>query len=395
MPPVFLDNHSTTRCDPRVVDAMLPFFTEDYGNAASRSHAFGWRARDAVEAARGHVGRLVGATAPSREIVFTSGATESDGLAILGVAHHGRDRGDHVVTQRTEHPAVLDACRRLEAEGFRVTVLDVDRAGRVDPDDVARALDDRTLLVSVMLANNEVGTVQDLAAIGRVTRARGVLLHVDAVQGLGHLPFDVDALGVDLASFTAHKLHGPKGVGALYVRRAAPRVRLEPQMLGGGHERGLRSGTLNVPGIVGFGEAARILRDGDGAGTERLRGLRDRLLAGLRDRVPGVALHGPAPDDPAPEGLGAPRHPGNLHLAFEGVVADALLVALKDDVALSTGSACASGTPGPSHVLRAMGVAADVARSSVRFGLSRFTTADEVERVIAAVAAAVAASRGR
>jgi len=384
---VFLDNHSTTRCDPRVVEAMLPFFTEDYGNAASRSHRPGWAARDAVEAARREVGRLIGSRAPSREIVFTSGATESDNLAVKGVARRLRDRGDHVITQATEHPAVLDPAERLREEGFRVTVLGVDDQGRVDPEDVRRAIDDRTLLVSVMLANNEIGTVQPLAEIGAITRERGVLFHVDAVQGIGHLDFDVEAMGVDLASLSAHKFHGPKGVGALFLRRARPKVRLRPEMDGGGHEGGLRSGTLNVPGIVGMGRAASLLVEAAPAETRHLAGLRDRLFAGLREAVPEIALNGPP--------LGPGRHPGNLHVAFPGVAADGLLAALSDVLAASTGSACASGTPGPSHVLAACGVPPDRAAASVRFGVGRFTTAEEIDAVVARIAEELAGSQAK
>lgn len=373
-----MDNHSTTPVDPRVLEKMLPFFTERFGNAASRSHALGWEASDAVEEAREHVAALIGASA--KEIVFTSGATESDNLAIKGVLEAYRDRGAHVVTSRIEHKAVLDACKHAERQGASVTYIEVDGDGRVDPEAVARAIRPDTVLVSIMLANNEVGTIQPIAEIGAITRARGVLLHCDAVQGLGRMPFDVEAMHVDLASISAHKMYGPKGVGALYVRRRNPRVRLIAQIDGGGHERGLRSGTLNVPGIVGLGEAARIARAEWERDRDHAAALRDRL----RDRLfelGDVALNGPA--DPSI------RHPGNLNVSFGGVESEALMLALKDDVAVSSGSACTSASLEPSYVLRAMGIDEDRAHASIRFGLGRFNTADEVERVAERVIAEV------
>jgi cysteine desulfurase len=370
--PVYLDNNATTRVDPRVLDAMLPWFTEHYGNAASRTHVYGNRAEEAVTAAREQVAALIGA-AP-REVIFTSGATESDNLALKGIAHAHRSRGDHLVTVATEHRAVLDPCRHLEREGFRVTVLPVDREGRITAEQVTDALTERTLLVSVMAANNEVGTLQPLAAIGQLCRQRSVLFHTDAAQAAGKVLLDVSALNVDLLSLSAHKMYGPKGVGALFVRRG---VRLEAQLDGGGHERGLRSGTLPVPLIVGFGRACELCRDGMAEETERLRGLCHRFERGLTERLDGLTRNGPRLST---------RLPGNMNLTIAGVPADALLVNLRRDVAASAGSACTSAEPEPSHVLRALGLDDEAARCSVRFGLGRFTTADEVDRAALAVA---------
>jgi len=371
--PIYMDDHSTTRCDPRVVEAMLPFFTEEFGNAASRSHAYGWRAEEAVEGARAEVAKLLSARS-NKEIVFTSGATESDNLAIKGAARLAREerKGDHVVTCKTEHKAVIDTCRRLEREGFRVTWLDVDGEGRIDLDALRAAIDDRTVLVSLMLANNEVGTVHPIADVGAITRERGVLFHCDAVQGAGRMAFDVEAMHVDLASVSAHKIYGPKGVGALYVRRRDPRVRLVAEMDGGGHERGMRSGTLNVPAVVGFGVAAQIMREEGPGEAERVRALRNRLRERLFAELEELKLNGA--DDPW-------RHPGNLNVSFAYVEGEALMMALKDVVAVSSGSACTSASLEPSYVLRAMGVSEDMAHASLRFGLGRFTTEAEVDRV--------------
>lgn len=384
--PIYMDDHATTRVDPRVVDAMLPYFTEHYGNAASRTHAFGWEAEEAVSRAREQVAELIGARLPSKEIVFTSGATEADNLAIKGVARFHRERGDHLVTVRTEHKAVIDPCRRLAREGFRVTFLDVGGDGRVDPAAVRAALTDRTLLVSVMLANNEVGTVQPIAEIGRATRERGVLLHCDAAQGVGRIPLDVDDAGVDLLSLSAHKMYGPKGVGALYVRRSGPvRVRLLAEMDGGGHQSGLRSGTLDVPGVVGFGRAAEIMRAEGADEARRIAALRDRLRAALLGRIEEVHENGAV----------AHRHPGNLNLSFGYLDGEALILALQRKVAVSSGSACTSASVQPSYVLRAMGVDPELADASVRFGLGRFTTEAEVDRVADAVVRAVGKLRAR
>jgi cysteine desulfurase len=367
--PVYLDNHATTPVDPRVLDEMLPYFTKTFGNAASRSHVFGWRAEEAVDQARERVAALVGAES-EKEIVFTSGASESNNLAIKGAAEFLRDRGNHIVTTVIEHKAVLDTCKRLEKSGFEVTYLPVDKFGMVDPDDVRRALTDRTILVSVMLANNEVGTVQPIGEIGKITRERGVWLHTDAVQGVGKVPFDVVKMNVDLASITAHKMYGPKGVGGLYVRRSKPRIRLVAQMDGGGHERGLRSGTLNVPGIVGFGKAAEVMRLDGPAEAVRLAALRDRLWGRLRGAIDEMHLNG------HPER----RLPGNLNVAFSYVEGEAMLMAIKD-VAVSSGSACTSASLEPSYVLRAMGVGEELAHSSIRFGIGRFNTTEEIDFV--------------
>jgi cysteine desulfurase len=362
--PIYLDYHATTPADPRVLETMLPFFSEQFGNAASRTHTFGWRASEAVDAARAQVAALIGARSPE-EIVFTSGATESDNLALKGAALAHRDKGDHIITVATEHRAVLDACKRLEQDGFRVTLLPVDKYGWVSPDAVRAAITDRTILVSVMAANNEVGTLAPLEEIGRVTRERGVLLHTDAAQAAGKISLDVEAMGVDLLSFTAHKLCGPKGVGALYVRHT---VKLSPQMDGGGHESGLRSGTLNVPGIVGFGKACELCRLEMAGETARIRRLRDRLHAKLSESLENVFLNGHPAD----------RLAGNLNLSFAGATAEAVMATMKD-VAVSSASACTTAAVEPSHVLRAMGVKRSLAHCSIRFGLGRFTTEEEVD----------------
>jgi cysteine desulfurase len=368
--PIYMDNAATTPCDPRVVDAMLPYFTETFGNAASRSHSFGWTAEEAVEYAREQVAGLIGAKS-EKEVVFTSGATESDNLAIKGVASFYRSKGDHIITCKTEHKAVLDTCKRLERTGFRVTYLDPDKQGRVSADDVKRALTDKTILVSLMLANNEIGSVHPIAEIGKVTREAGVLLHCDAVQGVGKIEFDVEAMNVDLASISAHKMYGPKGVGALYVRRSKPRVRIVSEMDGGGHERGMRSGTLNVPSIVGFGKAAEFARKEWRQDAEKLFALRQRLRAKLCAELEEIYLNGA--DDPW-------RLPGNLNVSFAFVEGEAMIMAIKD-VAVSSGSACTSASLEPSYVLRALGVDGELAHSSIRFGLGKFNTQDEVDYV--------------
>jgi cysteine desulfurase len=370
--PIYLDNHSTTRVDPRVLEAMLPFFSERYGNAASRTHVFGWQAEEAVQQAREQVAELIGAN--PKEIVFTSGATESDNLALKGVAGMQRSQGNHIITVATEHKAVLDPCKRLEHEGFQVTFLPVDEFGRVSAEQVAAALAGQTILVSVMAANNEIGTLQPIAEIGRVCKERGVLFHTDAVQAAGRVPLDVEAMGIDLASLTAHKIYGPKGVGALYVRSRDPRVRLDPILDGGGHERGMRSGTLPVPLIVGFGVACRICREEMAAESQRIRELRERLHQGLLARLDGVHLNGHPTE----------RLAGNLNLSFDYVQGDALLMNLRD-IAVSSGSACTSANPEPSYVLRALGVGEGRAHSSIRFGLGRFTTMEEIDYVIETV----------
>ena len=366
---IYLDYAATTPVDPRVLEAMLPYFTTTFGNAASRTHSFGWAAEAAVDDARDTIARLINAES-GKEIVFTSGATESDNLAIKGVAEYYQSKGNHIITTVIEHKAVLDSCKRLEKQGFQVTYLPVGKDGLVDPAELEKAITPKTILVSVMLANNEVGTIQPLEEIGKITRARGVLLHCDAVQGIGKTPFDVRAMNVDLASLTAHKIYGPKGVGALYVRRSKPRVRLVAMMDGGGHERGNRSGTLNVPGIVGFAKACEILIKEGAQEIERVRGLRDRLKNSIMGKLDQVILNG------HPER----RLPGNLNLSFAFVEGEGLMMAIKD-VAVSSGSACTSASLEPSYVLRSMGLDEDLAHSSIRFGLGRFNTEEEVDYV--------------
>jgi cysteine desulfurase len=379
-PLIYLDNHATTRCDPRVVEAMLPYFSDLYGNAASRNHGFGRTAEEAVDAARDEVAELIGASA--KEIVFTSGATESDNLALKGVAALYRRHGDHLVTCVTEHPAVRDVCRRLETDGWQVTYLPVDAAGRVSASQVMEALTPKTVLVSLMLANNEIGTIHPIAEIGKICKTRGILLHTDAAQAVGKIPVDVESLGVDLMSISAHKMYGPKGVGALYVRRRNPAVRLAPQMEGGGHERGLRSGSLPVPLIVGFGVAARLCREEMTTESVRTARLRDRLYASLAERIPGMTLNGPPLDVPAE------RLPNNLNVSFADVRGEALLMALKN-IAASSGSACTSASVEPSRVLRAIGLGDESAHASIRFGLGRFTTEAEIDAAATEVVTAV------
>jgi len=364
--PVYLDYNATTPVDGRVLEAMMPYLTGEYGNAASGSHAFGWRAEAAVETAREQLADLIGA-AP-REIVWTSCATESNNLAIKGAAEMYRQKGRHVVTCRTEHRAVLDPCRHLEQAGWNVTFLGVDARGSLDPDQVAEAITDETVLVSIMAANNETGTIHPVAAIGEVCKARGVLFHCDATQAVGKVPLDVEAMGIDLLSASGHKIYGPKGVGCLYVRRRGPRVRLACQMHGGGHERGLRSGTLNVPGIVGFGAAAEVCRSEMDAGAPRLARLRDRLHAGIAERLEAVHLNGHPTE----------RLPNTLNLSFAYVEGEALMMKLKN-VAVSSGSACTSASRDPSHVLTAMGVGEGLVNSSLRFSLGRCTTQEEID----------------
>jgi cysteine desulfurase len=367
--PIFMDNHSTTPVDPRVLEEMLPYFTTKFGNAASRNHPFGWEAEEAVEHARERIAAVIGAR-DSKEIVLTSGATESDNLALKGVAEFYKDKGNHIITTVTEHKAILDTCKRLEKQGFEVTYLGVDKVGRVDPDDVKKAITPKTILVSVMLANNEIGTVQPLDEIGRITRERGVLLHSDAVQGIGKVDFDVQKMNVDLASLTAHKIYGPKGIGALYVRRNKPRVRLVAQMDGGGHERGMRSGTLAVPLIVGFGKACAIMLEEGKKETATLTALRERLRARIFSQLDEVYVNGSMEH----------RLPGNMNISFNFVEGEGLMMAIKD-VAVSSGSACTSSSLEPSYVLRALGVGDELAHSSIRFGLGRFNTEEEVDYV--------------
>jgi cysteine desulfurase len=370
--PIYLDNNATTRTDPRVLEAMLPYFCEHYGNAASRTHAFGWKDDEAVDQARQEVATLIGADA--KEIVFTSGATESDNLALKGVAQMYRSQGNHIITCRTEHNAVLDPCRRLEREGFQVTYLPVDGFGQVTAAEVAQAITDKTILVSIMAANNEIGTLQPIEEIGRLCKERRILLHTDATQAGGKIPIDVENCGIDLLSLSAHKMYGPKGVGALYVRRRNPHVRLEPLFDGGGHERGMRSGTLPVPNIVGFGAACRLSVNELPMEAQRLRELRERLRAGLQSEIEDCTLNG------HPE----QRLPGNLNLSFADVKGEALLMALKN-IAVSSGSACTSASVEPSYVLRALGISDELAHGSLRFGIGRFNTVEEIDFTITEV----------
>jgi cysteine desulfurase len=394
LPPIYMDNHATTRVDPRVVQAMLPYFDETYGNAHS-VHLFGQAARDAADEARQSIAGAIGAS--EREIVFTSGATESNNLAIRGVAERERRRGNHLVSVTTEHKAVLDPLARLSRHGFDVTLLNVaphdsPQAGWLDPQSVANAIGDGTCLVSVMLANNEIGVIQPLAEISAICKQRGVLLHCDATQAVGKIPVDVHSLGVDLMSFTAHKIYGPKGIGALYIRSRDPIVRLEPQIAGGGQQESRRSGTLNVPGIVGFDMALRLCLEELPGEAQRLADLRDQLAAEIWSELDDVRLCGPPLEAQFADGMPL-RLPGNLNLSFGNVDGEALLLAM-GNLAVSSGAACTSVDSEPSHVLRALGMSEDDARSSLRFGLGRFNTADEVQLAAEQVIGAVRQLRG-
>jgi cysteine desulfurase len=376
--PIYLDNHATTPMDPRVLEEMLPYFIEKFGNAASRNHCFGWAAEEAVETARERVAKLIGAT--TKEIVFTSGATESDNLAIKGAVAMYREEGDHIITAVTEHKAVLDTCKHLEKNGHRVTYLPVQKDGLIDLEDLQRALDgktrdgktqdDKTILVSIMSANNEIGVLQPIAEIGRLCRERGVIFHTDAAQSIGKMPINVDKQNIDLMSIAGHKLYGPKGVGALYVRNKNPRLRLSALLDGGGHERGMRSGTLNVPGIVGLGKACAIAQEEMLKESCHLAGKRNHLRDRIMSRLDEVTINGSMEH----------RLPGNLNLSFAHVDGEALMMAL-NDIALSSGSACTTAAIEPSHVLRAIGVSDDLAHSSIRFGIGRFNTDAEVDYV--------------
>ena len=378
--PIYLDHNATTPIDPRVLEAMMPLLTTEFGNPASRNHSFGWGAEAAVETAREQVANLIGAAA--KDIVWTSGATESNNLAIKGVVQMYRQKGNHIITCVTEHKAVLDPCKRLAEEGCEVTFLPVDETGRVDPQQVADAITDKTILISIMAANNEIGTIHPFARIGEIAHQRDVFYHCDATQAVGKVPVDVEAAGIDLLSLSAHKIYGPKGAGALYVRRRSPRVRLTCQMDGGGHERGLRSGTLNSPGIVGLGAAAELCRNEMAEESQRLTRLRDRLHNGITGRLDHVRLNGHPTE----------RLPNTLNLSFAFVEGEALMMKMKN-VAVSSGSACTSASLEPSYVLRALGVPEDLAHSSIRFGLGRFTTEEEIDYAIDSVARAVAELR--
>jgi cysteine desulfurase len=366
--PIYMDNHATTPVDPRVLEEMLPYFTGKFGNAASRNHSFGWAGEEAVETAREHIAKLIGAT--TKEIVFTSGATESDNLAIKGVAEMYREKGNHIITAVTEHKAVLDTCKRLEKYGYRVTYLPVQKDGLVDLDDLKRAIDDKTILVTIMAANNEIGVLQPIAEIGKLCHEKGVIFHTDATQAVGKVPMDVIKQNLDLVSISAHKMYGPKGVGALYVRRKSPRVQLSPIIDGGGHERGMRSGTLNVPGIAGLGKACAICDEEMPQESRRLAGLRDRLRDKIMNGLDEVYINGTMEH----------RLPQNLNISFAYVEGESLLMGI-NDIAVSSGSACTSATLEPSYVLKALGTGDDLAHSSIRFGLGRFNTDAEVDYV--------------
>ena len=367
--PIYMDNHATTPVDPRVVEAMMPYFTGKFGNAASRNHSFGWSAEEAVENARQQVASLINAT--GKEIIFTSGATESDNLMIKGIAEMFREKGNHIITQSIEHKAVLDTCKNLEKHGFEVSYLPVQRDGRVSLDDLKAAIKPTTILITIMYANNEIGVVNPIAEIGKIAKEHGIFFAVDGVQAVGKTPVDVQKDNIDLLAISAHKIYGPKGVGALYVRRRNPRVQLSAIIDGGGHERGMRSGTLNVPGIVGLGKACEIAQKEMPEESVRLRGLRDRLKAGLEAKLDEVYVNGSMEH----------RLPNNLNMSFAYVEGESLLMGI-NDVAVSSGSACTSATLEPSYVLKALGVGEDLAHTSIRFGLGRFNTQEEVDYVI-------------
>lgn len=378
--PIYLDNHATTPMDPRVLDAMLPYFGAHFGNAASRNHSFGWEAEEAVENARQQVASLIGAN--KKEIVFTSGATESNNLAIKGVAEMYAERGNHIITAATEHKAVLDTCKRLEKHGYKVTYLPLQPDGMLDLELLKEAITDKTILVSIMYANNEIGVIQPIREIGAICKERGVLFHTDATQAVGKIPVDVIKDNIDLLSLTAHKMYGPKGVGALYVRRKSPRVQLTAQMDGGGHERGMRSGTLNVPGIVGLGKACEICQQEMPEESKRLAALRDKLLNRITAELDEVYINGTMEH----------RLPHNLNISFAYVEGESLLMGI-NDIAVSSGSACTSATLEPSYVLKALGKGDDLAHSSIRFGLGRFTTEEEVDYAADSVIRTVAKLR--
>jgi cysteine desulfurase len=379
--PIYMDYNATTPVDPRVLEAMLPYFQDSFGNAASRSHEFGWKADQAVEQARGQVAAAIGAS--PKEIIWTSGATESNNIAIKGVAAMYRDQGNHIITQTIEHKAVLDPCTYLEQHGCRVTVLPVDKVGMVDPQQVREAITDQTILVSIMHGNNEIGTVQPIAEIGALCKDRGVLFHTDASQTFSKMPIDVEQMSIDLLSCSGHKIYGPKGVGALYVRRKRPRVRCEPVLHGGGHERGMRSGTLNVPAIIGMGRAAELCVEAQAEEMRHLAALRDRLRDGLLGELEEIFLNG----DPTR------RIPNNLNLSFLYVEGESLMMGIKD-IAVSSGSACTSASLEPSYVLKALGVGDDLAHSSIRFSIGRFTTEEEIDYAIQRVCSTVKKLRG-
>lgn len=366
--PIFLDYQSTTPCDPRVVNKMMPYFTEKFGNPHSRSHAYGWEAEEATEIAREQVASLINAS--PKELIFTSGATESNNIAIKGVARFYKDKKNHIITVQTEHKCVLDSCRHLEQEGFKVTYLPVQTNGLIDLEVLKAAITDQTSIVSVMAVNNEIGVIQPLKEIGAICRERGVFFHTDAAQAFGKIPLDVEAMNIDLMSISAHKAYGPKGVGALFVRRR-PRVRIEPLVSGGGQERGMRSGTLPTPLVVGFGEAARIAAEEMGTEAERIRYLSDKFMTAIVDNIPDVFVNGDREQ----------RWPGSINLSFAYIEGESMIMAIKN-LAVSSGSACTSASLEPSYVLRAIGVGEDLAHTSIRFGIGRFTTEAEIDTAI-------------
>jgi cysteine desulfurase len=370
--PIYMDYHATTPMDPRVFETMKPYFLQTFGNAASRNHSFGWEAEEAVEKSRKQIASLIGATA--KEIVFTSGATESNNLAIKGVAEMYAEKGNHIITAATEHKAILDTCKRLEKHGVRVTYLPVQTNGLVDLEQLQAAITDKTILISVMYANNEIGVIQPIAELGKLAKSKGVLLHTDATQAVGKVPVNVIKDNVDLMSLSGHKMYGPKGVGALYVRRKSPRVQITAQMDGGGHERGMRSGTLNVPGIVGLGEACALCQAEMTEESKRMAFLRDKLRDKLQSEL----------DETYVNGTMEHRLPNNLNISFAYVEGESLLMGI-NDIAVSSGSACTSATLEPSYVLKALGAGDDLAHSSIRFGLGRFNTEEEVDYVAAKV----------
>jgi cysteine desulfurase len=367
--PVYLDNHATTPVDPRVLDAMLPYFREVFGNSASRNHEFGWKAEEAVEKSRAQIAKLINAS--PKEIIFTSGATESDGLAIRGIAEMYREKGNHIITQVTEHKAVLDTCKRLEKEGYEVTYLPVQKDGRISLDDLRRAITPKTILITIMYANNEIAVVQPINEIGKIAKEKGIFFHTDAVQAVGKIPVDVQKDGIDLLSISAHKIYGPKGVGALYVRRRNPRVQLVAQIDGGGHERGMRSGTLNVPGIVGLGKACELCMNEMAEEAVRLKALRDRLTKAIMSQLDETFINGSMEH----------RLPHSVNISFAYVEGESMLMGI-NDIAVSSGSACTSATLEPSYVLKALGVGEDLAHTSIRFGIGRFNTEEEVDYVV-------------
>jgi len=375
-PFIYLDNNATTPLDPRVLEAMMPYFREKFGNAASRNHKFGWEAEEAVENAREQAAAVIGADA--KEIIWTSGATESNNIAVKGTAHMYADKGRHIITQVTEHKAVIDPCKYLEQQGYEITFLKVDKKGRIDLDELRRTIRDDTILVSIMFANNEIGTIQPIPQIGAMCKERGVLFHTDATQAFGKVPIDVQAMGIDLLSASGHKMNGPKGVGMLYVRRKKPRVRCEAVLHGGGHERGMRSGTLNVPGIVGFGAAAEIATKEHEQESQRLTRLRDRLWNGITEKLDDVYRNGD------PENA----LPGTLNISFAFVEGESLMMGF-NNIAVSSGSACTSASLEPSYVLKSLGVGEELAHSSIRFSLGRFNTAAEIEQTVAQVTGTV------